>query len=509
MTSVEESGDIPGVQLGLQTRLAIPVELPSTCEQQSWRPRNRYYRQFFNNMHARLVSPRARVLDLACGTGDLLAEVQPSMGVGIESDATALEVARQRYASSTLAFHAALSAIEPGSKFDFIVLPLLLHRLIDIQRALEDIHVYCAPGARLIISTYNVSWALVLKGMARRIGIKLPARDRNWLGVADVENVLMLSDFQLETSGIELLVPWHVPLLSEIANRYLIRCPPFWWLGLLHYYVAEPMPRAARRVASVSVVVPCRNEVGNVDECVSRLPDLGSHTELVFVDGQSTDGTVEKIEEIIERYRSRKDIRLIHQVCQPAQADIATSGRKVKMLPAGKGDAVKKGFAAASGDVLMILDADLTVPPEDLLKFFNAIASGKADFVNGSRLVYPLEGQSMRVLNLIGNKLFSLLFTWILGQRIKDTLCGTKALWRKDYERIVAEGTKRESVDPFGDFDLLFGAAQLKLRIIDLPVRYRRRVSGHTKVRVVEHGLLLIKMACLGFIRLKLKALGS
>ncbi|HEX2036406.1 MAG TPA: glycosyltransferase family 2 protein [Chloroflexota bacterium] len=175
------------------------------------------------------------------------------------------------------------------------------------------------------------------------------------------------------------------------------------------------------------------------------------------------------------------------------------------MLRLGKGDAVRKGFAAARGDVLFILDADLTVPPEDLPKFLEPIATGKADFVNGTRLVYPLENEAMGPVNLFGNKFFSLVFTWLLGQRIKDTLCGTKVLRKRDYERLAANRSYFGDFDPFGDFDLLFGAARLGLRLVEVPVRYRRRTSGYSKVQVYKHGVLLLRMSLIGFRRLKLQ----
>jgi len=232
---------------------------------------------------------------------------------------------------------------------------------------------------------------------------------------------------------------------------------------------------------SCSVIVPCRNEVGNIEGCVERIPDMGRHTEIIFVDGESTDGTRQKIKEMIEKYRGKRDIKFIPQVPN-----------------LGKGDAVKIGFNAASGDVLMIFDADMTVPPEDLNKFFLPLAEGKAEFVNGSRLVYPLEDEAMRGINLVGNKIFSLIFTWLLGQRVKDTLCGTKVLFKKDFYKIKMDR------DPFGDFDLLFGAAKNNLKIVEMPIRYRRRVAGMSKIKIFKHGLLLVKNCFVGFRELKL-----
>jgi glycosyltransferase involved in cell wall biosynthesis len=170
----------------------------------------------------------------------------------------------------------------------------------------------------------------------------------------------------------------------------------------------------------------------------------------------------------------------------------------------GKGDAVRKGFAAATGDVLMILDADLTVPPEDLPKFFEALTSGKGEFINGTRLVYPMERQAMRTLNHLGNKFFSLAFTWLLEQRFRDTLCGTKVLFRRDYERIAANRHYFGDFDPFGDFDLIFGASRLNLRIVEVPVRYRERTYGVTNISRFRHGWLLLRMCLVAFRKLKL-----
>jgi glycosyltransferase involved in cell wall biosynthesis len=235
------------------------------------------------------------------------------------------------------------------------------------------------------------------------------------------------------------------------------------------------------------VIVPCRNEAGNIAQILERTPTLGRGTELIFVDGRSTDGTVERIQEAMARYQGPHTIRLLHQ------------GEGV-----GKGDAVRKGFEAATGEVLLILDADVTVDPEALPKFYDAIADGHGEFINGSRLVYPMEQQAMRVLNLVGNKFFSLVFTWLLEQRLRDTLCGTKALLRRDYVKIKAGREYFGDFDPFGDFDLLFGAAKQNLKIVEVPVRYRDRIYGETKISRFQHGLLLLRMCWIAYKRFKL-----
>ena len=265
--------------------------------------------------------------------------------------------------------------------------------------------------------------------------------------------------------------------------------------------------RRAPRAYTCSVIIPTRNERDNIEGCVTRTPEMGPHTELIFVDGDSTDGTVERIQEMMAQHPER-DIKLIHQV--PRRQEVEEPVKRGSetppdlMLRLGKGDAVRKGFAAATGDVLMILDSDLTVPPEDLPKFYNALALGKARFINGTRLIYPLQDEAMKWVNRLGNGLFGVLFTWLLGQRITDTLCGTKALLRVDYDIIARNRSYFGDSDPFGDFDLLFGARRLGLSLVEMPVRYQERTSGESKVRAFRHGMLLLRMSAIAFIKLKL-----
>jgi glycosyltransferase involved in cell wall biosynthesis len=223
-------------------------------------------------------------------------------------------------------------------------------------------------------------------------------------------------------------------------------------------------------------VIPARNESGNIENAITRLPKLGKNTEIIFIEGDSTDDTWDKIQEIQKKYSSTHDIKIGKQ-----------KGK-------GKADAVREGFRIATCDILMILDADLTMPPEDMPKFYEAMASGKGDFINGSRLVYPMESEAMRFLNLLGNRFFSLAFTWLLGQKFKDTLCGTKVIFRHDYHRLVKNQKYFGSFDPFGDFDLIFGAHKLNLKIVEIPIRYKERTYGSTNISRFKHGIILLRM---------------
>jgi len=453
-----------------------------------WHRKGRYYRAELQRLVAFLIPPGASVLELGSGSGDLLAALRPGEGVGIDLSPRMVEQARARYPELTWIVGDA-ECLELDRKFDYVVLSDLVGNLEDIWQTFHSLRRVVGPDTRIVITYYNYLWEPVL-ALAERLGQKTPVGLQNWLPLDAIENLLFLADFEAVKRGHRLLLPKYVPLLSRAINRVIANLPLIRRLCVIGYVVARPRPETARvrdtTLPTSTVVIPCRNERGNIEAAVTRMPELGQHTEIIFVDGASSDGTRERIEEVIESHRGRKDIKLI-----------------AEDAPRGKGHAVRAGFDAASGDVLMILDADLTVAPEDLPKFYRAVVEGKGDLINGSRLVYPMEREAMRFLNLIGNKAFGLLFSWTLESRISDTLCGTKVLRKSDYERIKANRAFFGDFDPFGDFDLLFGAAKLNLRITELPVRYRERTYGTTKISRFRHGLLLLQMSWVAVRKLK------
>lgn len=369
-------------------------------------------------------------------------------------------------------------------KYDYIVLDELIGKLEDIQDFLIKVHKNCNPNSRVIVTYYNHLWEPLLKlvtylGWRRRVG------EQNWLDNSDISNLLDLAGFEVITKQKRLLLPLDVPYVSDLFNKWIAHLPIVNNLCLITWVIARPAVQA-RKDYSVSIVIPARNEEGNIANAIRKLPKFGIRQEIIFVEGHSKDNTWGKIQQVIKNNKRR---------------DLAISGYQQTGI--GKADAVRLGFKKSTGDLLMILDADLTVDPKELPKFYEAIASGKGEYINGSRLVYPMEKDAMRMLNKAGNIVFSWLFTWILGQRIKDTLCGTKVILKRDYEKIVKNRSFFGDFDPFGDFDLIFGAIKQNMKLIEIPIRYKERTYGSTNISRFKHGWLLLKMTTLAFMKLK------
>jgi SAM-dependent methyltransferase len=452
-----------------------------------WIHKNRYYTEEVQRLIKTLIPPGSRVLEVGCGLGDLLQALGMPGGIGIDISSRMIKIGRQRHPELDLRVADVERDSLPEGPFDVVVLSDAVGHLDDVERALERVRPLLAPSGRIIVTYYSFLWEPVLK-LAEKVGRKTPWPDQNWLSMEDIANLLHLSGYEVVRRGTDILLPTWVPLVSLALNRVAAQLPILRESALVSYFVARPVvERSVEPLPSVSIICPCRNEKGNIREAVARTPVMGPRTELVFVDGNSTDGTVEEIGAVMAEYKGPLELRLVHQ----------GDGK-------GKGDAVRKGFDAARHDVLMILDSDLTVPPEDLPRFYKALVTGKGEFINGVRLVYPMEGQAMRFLNLVGNKFFGAALSWLLEQPIKDSLCGTKVLYAKDYRRIADNRAFFGDFDPFGDFDLLFGAARLNMKIVDLPVRYRARTYGDTKISRFAHGWLLLKMTAFGFKKLRM-----
>jgi len=427
------------------------------------------------------------VLEVGCGTGDLLADISGKRKVGIDFSSAMINIAKEKHPAVEFKVMDAENLLL-DEKFDLIILSNLIGYTEDIQKVFQELNKVCHENTKIIVTYYNYLWEPLLK-LAELLELKSKTPWQNWLTLTDMNNLLYISGFDVYRNTKRMILPVYIPLLAELFNGLLAKFWLFRWMSINSYSFARPLPNLKKEEFSekysVSIVIPARNESGNIENAITRLPKFGKHIEIIYVEGNSTDETWKTIQDVQKKYSASHDIKIARQ-----------QGK-------GKADAVRKGFDMATGDILMILDADLTVPPEDLPKFYDAIASGKGDFINGSRLVYPMEKEAMRFLNRLGNQFFSAAFTWLLEQKFRDTLCGTKVLLRSEYVKLTKNRKYFGEFDPFGDFDLLFGAHKLNHKIVEVPIRYKDRTYGSTNISRFKHGFILLRMCVFAMRKIK------
>jgi SAM-dependent methyltransferase len=455
-------------------------------QRDKWIARNRFFYQEDLRYLKFLIPSGSTILELGCATGYVLSALAPSRGVGVDFSPAMVEIARINHPELSFVVRdiedaSSLAALQ--QTFDVILLSDAIGSLDDCQATVQSLHPLCHRDTRLVVCYYSRLWEPVL-ALARACGLQMPTTQQNALSSEDIANLLDLAGFDVVKRDWRQLLPRKLFGLGRLVNNYIAPLPGIRRLCLRSYVVARPLGRPIVPAPSATVVIPCRNESGNIEAAIKRMPRFCDRLEVIFVEGHSQDDTLQEVYRV-QAAHPEVDIKVLTQ-----------DGK-------GKGDAVRKGFHAASGDILMILDADLTVPPESLPKFYDLMASGKAEFVNGSRLVYPMENDAMRFLNFLANLAFSKLFTWLLNQRFTDTLCGTKVISRRHYKMLEANRSYFGEFDPFGDFDLIFGASKLNLKVIELPIRYANRTYGETQISRFQHGWLLLRMVLFAFRKLK------
>ena len=442
---------------------------------------NRYFRSEISRLISSQVPEGSSVIDLGCGDGSLLSEINASVAVGIDI-APVLGVTEVTGGNTHIEiFQSSIELFDfkqLNRKFQYVVLSGVLEHVYDVLRILQSIQETIDTESRVIVVTYSRLWQPLFR-LAEKMRLKAAMPTQNWIPVSEVENLANQSGLELVKTQRAILIPFYVPLVSRWVNKWLAPLPVIRLLAFGHLTVLRKS-NFLEVSKSVSVVIAARNESGNIKQLLDRMPRLAESQEIVFVEGGSTDDTWKVISD---------------EATRRVEASYPFSIKFLQQTGKGKGDAVRKGFDSATGEILIILDADISVPPEELPRFIQCLNSGNADFVNGSRLVYGMEGGAMRFLNLLGNRFFGSLFSYLLGQQVRDTLCGSKALTRDNYLRIVENRGKFGDFDPFGDFDLLFGAAALNLKIRDQPVHYKARTYGETNISRFRHGWLLLRMS--------------
>lgn len=438
-----------------------------------WKKKNTYYYQHLKSFLRRIIRPGSKVLEIGCTTGEMLASVQPRIGVGIDISSELIKIASQKFPQYSF-LNTSIEEFRYEGKFDYIIMVDLVDHVYDVMTVFEKVYQFCHPTTKIVLTTINPWWDPILLFM-EKLKAKMPEGLHNFIEKRNLIKMIELLDFSINYSGYMLLFPKYIPFLSYLANTMGVRIWGINKFSSVQYMVLQPTIKNTTDLGlGCSVIIPCHNEEGNIDEVVRRIPSMGNKTEVIVVNDGSTDKTADKVRELQKEFLNLKFINY----------DVNK----------GKGYAVEQGFNAATQEVLMILDADISVPPEELPRFFNPLNRGLCQFVNGARMVYPMEKQAMRFLNLLGNKIFSLIMTFILKQNVSDTLCGTKALFKLDFQHM------KMGLDRWGDFDLLFGTVKLGNKIMEVPVHYKRRKTGESKMQPFRHAFHLLK-ACIRGLR--------
>ena len=440
-----------------------------------------FYREILAAYYNFLIPASASVLEIGCGAGDLLARLHVAQRSGVDLSPRQIELAKEKIPDGRFYVQAGENLDLPDERFDYLIVSETANLAADVQRLLERLKSVCHSHTRLIVNISNSLWRPMIR-LAMAFGIRNRQPESNWLSTEDIAGLMYLTGWELIRHESRTLCPVKLFGIERLVNRLVAPLLPPLCFSI--FSIARPAQGSNCAVKTVSVVLPARNEAGTIEAAVTRTPEMGIWTELIIVENNSKDNTWDEIRRVKEAF-PQKRIKILQKRCK------------------GKWEAVQHGFGVADGELLMILDADLTTAPEELPKFYDAVVSGRCDFANGSRLVYPMDSKAMRFLNLCANKSFAILFGWLLGQPVKDTLCGTKVFTRESYDRIMANQSYFGNFDPFGDFVLLFGASKLNLKILDIPIRYKERFYGKTNIHRWKHGWLLVQMVAFAALKLK------
>jgi len=439
-----------------------------------YQKKNFYYHCLIENVYLSSIPSKSTIIDFGCGTGKLLARLNPSKACAIDFSSNMISVAKRSLGNNVKFVCSDFALFSPQEKYDYAIISNTLEYVSDINSLLSKAYDSLNEDGKIIITSVNPVWKLILR-VGNKLHIKTPDLEKNFLTNKDVVNFLEVAGFEIIAEGLTGAVPVYIPFISPFLNFLIRELPLLRQFGSIQCVIAKK--RRLSREYACSVIVPCFNEAGNITTIIQKIPKIGKWTELIFVDDGSQDSTADQVDSSL-----RDDIKI----------------RCISYKPnRGKLYAITAGFHNAKGDILFILDADLAIIPEELRKFYKVMAEGYADFVNGTRFIYPMEGKAMRLLNYFGNKIFCLVVSWIIDQRVSDTLCGSKALFRKDFLHISM------GHDPWGDYDLIFGVAKLKLKMREVAVHYQERKYGKSKMKPLKHTNALLKACFWGLKNIK------
>ncbi len=361
-----------------------------------------------------------------------------------------------------------------NKKYKTIILTDLFEVSTDILELLSMVNKLLGKDGIIVICSINQKWNRILN-LFERLNLKDGNQKRLFINSTIVLNIAKVTGLEFVTQRNKQIFPFRMLGLGSLINNILeILFFPFSF-GIRIYSILNQQEKFnEEKKYSKSIIIPAKNEEKNLKPLLNQIPELEEDHEIILAIGDSEDKTYEVAKEI-------KEAR-----CWPFEVKV------IKQTGKGKANAVWEAVEEASKEVIIILDADISVNPETIVQFNSVIDTGKASFVNGTRLIYGMESGAMRIVNNLGNRIFQYIVSIIIGQKITDSLCGTKVFFRKDFNKIKLWKELVQMKDPFGDFDMIFTAGYFGLKILEIPVRYQARVYGVTQIKRFRDGYKLI-----------------
>jgi len=353
---------------------------------------------------------------------------------------------------------------ETNNKWKTVILTFPLNNFVNLVGFFDKLDSSLNEEAKVIVSYYSKIWKpfffiFSLFGLIRNYKNSL------FFSKDTLEIFLRTGNFEISKKIPNYFIPFNIPIINKFLSILINFLPFLDNLSVTKVFYLRKKNYKKRQNKKISLIIPCKNEQGNILNIVTDAKkELIIPYEIIFVDDKSSDNTFQIIIDCKKKF---------------SDVDIQVTKGPGK----GKSLAVNEGIKIATGYYSIIFDADMTVNMKDINVFYNAISNGNADIINGSRLVYKPYTGAMRYLNFLGNKFFSKLSSFITGELITDTLCGSKCFITKDF-KIFNEFKDNNNInDIWGDFNILYSSNFYGLKCIDLPVRYYERVEGETKMK--------------------------
>lgn len=440
-----------------------------------WKEKNWYYHNQLKQIFKDVIKENSKVLQIGYGLGDILAALYPKKGVSFDDDKDILAISRRRYPIFKFTdFN--FNKNKVNDKFDYVIYPNSLEHFDDIQTVFENVYPALSRSSKVVVASVNPRWEQIFY-ILEKLKLKRPESSRNWLRIENIKNLLEVSGYKVIDSGFRIILPVSIPLISGIINKVIRNIKILSRFCVEQFVVAQKETFSINNNLSCSVVIPTYNQAELLEYCIESIPNVGKKMQIVVVDDASSDRTEQVMKSLSKKHHNIKYIR--------------------NERPQGEEKSLKIGIESVDLDIILTYDAKMSIPSSELVRFYNVLASKRADFVSGMRFIYPLEGQRLRQLTIIGNIIFSYLYSLFLNQRVFDPLCSIKGFYKKNYSKIKISNNNTL-------LDLLIKAAENKAKILEIPVHYSLESYLENKPHTLARLGILTKGVFYGIWRLKI-----